>query len=322
MSVTARFGAQSPFSCYRGKVPGRILTVIVNKAGGAAAAAGEGLTGQIAAAFEKSGAQANVRMLDGAAIADAVREASAGGRVVVAGGDGTVACAAGVLSGEKAELALLPLGTLNHFSRDLGVPTELEAAAALAATGEARAVDVAEVNGHRFLNNASIGIYPFMVARRDAVRERKGWPKWLATAPAAWTALKRLPHHRLRLDMGKGARQVVTPMLFVGNNLYALEAGEVGRRASLSGGVLGVYAVSHRSRLSLIWFALRTLAGRADFSTDFEAIGECEALTVEAHSGSIEIALDGELLRLETPLRFRIEPGALRVIAPPDTGEA
>lgn len=293
------------------------LTVIVNRAGGAAAAAGPGLEQQLQDAFAKAGAAPRLRLLDPDSIPAAVEEAAADGRLVVAGGDGTIASAAQTLKGRDAELALLPLGTLNHFARALGIPADIEAAAALAATGTAQRVDVGEVNGHRFINNASIGLYPFMVSRREAVQHHRHWPKWLATGPAAWAALRRLPHHRLRIDMGHGSRAVVTPMLFVGNNRYTLDAGNVGGRDRLTDGVLSVFAVAHRSRIGLIWFALRSLFGRADRQADFVTIGECDSITVHTASHSIEIALDGEVRRLSTPLRFRAVPGALRVVVPP-----
>lgn len=295
-------------------MPSRPPIVIVNRAGGSAAAAGDALQAQLAAAFPG----ADIRLLEAAEVPDAVRAAvESGARVVVGGGDGTMGCAAQALADRPgSEVALLPLGTLNHLARDLGIPAELDAAAALALGGRPSPVDVAVVNGHRFVNNASIGLYPFMVRRRDDARERHGLPKWLATLPAAWTALSRLPHHRLRIDMGQGARPLVTSMLFVGNNLYALEAGSVGTRASLHDGKLSVFAVSHRTRVGLLWFALRAALGRADRKTDFIAIGEPETLTVSG-GRSIEIALDGEVLRLASPLRFHVERGALAVVAPP-----
>ena len=295
----------------------RTIPVIVNRAGGLAAASGEGFADAIVEAFAVVGAAAEVRLVDPAGIARAVREAaSAGGRLVVGGGDGTMGCVAQALADRPgAELALLPLGTLNHLARDLGIPAGLDEAAALAVNGVAVPVDVAVVNDQRFVNNASVGLYPFMIRRRDDTRDRHGLPKWLATLPAAWAALARLPHHRLRIDMGDGARPLITSLLFIGNNRYALEAGSVGTRASLSDGQLSIFAVAHRSRLRLIWFALRTLFGNADRHADFVAIGERAALTVYSSGRSIEIALDGEVRRLKSPLRFHVEAGALMIVA-------
>jgi len=292
------------------------LQVIVNRDGGAAAKMGDALIPELEKAFAHSGKTIEISAVDGKQLPDAIETAAKSGRVIVAGGDGTAASAAQLLAGSDTELGLLPLGTLNHLARDLGIPTQLEQAADVAANGHPTRIDVGEVNGQVFVNNASIGLYPLMVRKRDALRRARGWPKWLSTLPAAWAALERLPHHRLRLDWGKGERAIVTPLLFIGNNLYSLDSGDVGKREQLSDGKLAVYAVARRRRAALIWFALRALAGRAERDLDFETLGECETLTVRSSGGSIEIALDGELRRMDSPLEFRIRAGALTVMTP------
>jgi diacylglycerol kinase family enzyme len=292
------------------------LPVIVNRNGGSAAKMGDTLVPEIEKAFAKANAAIEVATLDPKQIPDAIEAAAKAGRVIVAGGDGTAAGAAQILAGSDTELGLLPLGTLNHLARDLGIPADLDEAADIAVNGRPAAIDVGEVNGQVFVNNASIGLYPLMVRKREGLRRAKGWPKWLSTVPAAFAVLERLPHHRLQLDWGKGERAIVTPLLFVGNNVYSLDRGEVGKRGSLSEGKLSIYAVAHRRRAALIWFAMRVLVGRAERSFDFETLGDCETLTVSSSSGSIEIALDGELRRMDSPLEFRIRPGALTVMTP------
>jgi diacylglycerol kinase family enzyme len=301
-------------------VSNKIIRVLVNRAGGAAAAAGSDLADSLAAAFAAAGAEAQIQLLEGSEMCEAIREAAGEGRVVVAGGDGTAACAAEAIAGSDAELALLPLGTLNHLARDLTIPNAIEDAAKLAVEGEAVAIDLGQVNDHRFVNNASIGLYPFMVRHREGYRSRNGWPKWLASIPAAWDALSRLPHHRLRIDIGRGEKPLVTPLLFVGNNVYSLESGTVGSRASLRDGALSVYAVARRSRFALLWFGVRAMLGRVDRAIDFVALGECSSLTVTSpsRSGLIDVALDGEIRRLSFPLRFEILPGALKIVSPPE----
>ena len=297
----------------------KTLHVIVNRNGGAAAKMGDMVAGVLEKAFAQAGATVRVAALDGKQIPEAIKAVARSGRVIVAGGDGTAAGAAQILAGSDTELGLLPLGTLNHLARDIGIPVDLGEAAEVAANGQPVAIDVGEVNGQVFVNNASIGLYPLMVRKREGLRRAKGWPKWLSTLPAAFAVLERLPHHRLRLDWGRGERAIVTPLLFVGNNVYSLDRGEVGKRNTLTDGKLSLYAVARRRRAALIWFAMRALVGRAERSLDFETLGECETLTVSSSSGSIEIALDGELRRMDSPLEFRIRAGALTVIAP---GEA
>ncbi|CAN5742414.1 hypothetical protein BH11PSE6_BH11PSE6_12460 [soil metagenome] len=296
---------------------GADLPVVVNRAGGTAAAAGADLGERLTAAFAAADTGIALQLLDGPELADAVRGAS-GARVIVGGGDGTAAAAAAVLADGAVELGLLPLGTLNHLARDLGIPRDLDEAALLAAHGDARAIDLGEVNGHVFVNNASIGLYPAMVRRRDAYRESRGLPKWVASFPAAWQAWTHFRRRRLTLDTGGGPRPLATSLLFVGNNRYSLERGEIGCRDVLDGGRLSIFALAAPGRFALLWFALRAVTGRADRNADFLAFGDGETLTVESPgTADVEVALDGEVMTLAFPLRFRIRPGALRIVAPP-----
>lgn len=289
------------------------LRVIVNRSGGTANAIGDRLPQQLRDAFAEAGAEIDLQLVEGSEVADAVRGAD--GRVVVGGGDGTLAAAAQQLAGAAVEMAVLPLGTRNHLARDLGISMNLIEAAALAVHGQAAAIDVGEVNGRVFVNNASIGLYPLMVRVRDVYR-RRGWPKWLASIPAAAITWGRLPERHLRIETDNDRRAVETPLLFVGNNRYSLERGTVGSRGSLRDGRLSVYAVAPRSRAGLSWFAFRTLLGRAERKLDFVELGDTAALTVRGETGAIEIALDGEVQRMDSPLEFRIRPGALKLVRP------
>jgi len=302
----------TPESASVGPVP-----VIVNHRGGTAAALGDTLRNRLRDAFAAAGVDADIRLVDGCDVADEVRRCASAPLVVVGGGDGTLGSAAyaRVESGGGA-LGLLPLGTRNHLAHELGIPDGLDEAAALIAAGHTRAIDLATVNDVGFVNNASIGFYPLMVRWRDAERERRNLPKWLATVPAVWATLRRLRHHRLRLAAEGRARPVTTPLLFVGNNHYELERGRVGKRVALDDGLLSVFAVSTHSRVGMVWFAVRTLAGRSDPERDFAALGDVPALTVHSRAGHVHVAVDGEVHRLVPPLRFAVRPGALTVVVP------
>ena len=289
------------------------VPVLVNAGGGTAKAKGDRLAEELETAFAAAGVAIDLRLLDGCDIAATAADLSTRPLVVVGGGDGTLGCAAQALvDGGGATLGILPLGTRNHLALELGIPADLGEAAKLIAGGTTRCIDLGKVNGAVFVNNASIGFYPHMVRERAEI----SLPKKLAAIPAAARALGRMRHHRLRLALNDAERDVVTPMLFVGNNRYTLEAGHLGERAALDDGVLSIYAIASRRRLALIGFALRILAGRADRDRDFATIGEAVELVVAGRSHDIDIALDGEVKRMTMPLRFAVEPGALRVIAP------
>ncbi|MEO6717333.1 MAG: diacylglycerol kinase family protein [Novosphingobium sp.] len=293
------------------------IPFVINRKAGTAAATGEDLSQQLESILASNGADATVELVDGDKLEEAISRAAKGkARIAIGGGDGTLASAAKALAGSSTAFALLPLGTLNHLARDLSIPADLEQAVELALKGTAKAIDLGNVNGHRFVNNASIGLYPSMVALREEYRDRYGLPKWLASIPAAWSALSQLRDYRLELDFGEGPQWVVTPLLFIGNNTYSLEAGQVGTRASLSEGNFSVFAIKRRSKLALAWCGLRAIAGRADLKNDFVAIGECAQLAVASQWQNHDVGLDGELVNLDFPLDFRIEPAALQVICP------
>lgn len=289
------------------------LPVFVNRSGGTAASKGEALADELQAAFAEAGVAIDLHLVEGDEIKQSVRDAlETHELVVVGGGDGTIGCAAECVAARRATLGILPLGTRNHLARELGIPLDLPGAAAVIAAGNQRKIDLAEVNDHVFINNASVGIYPEMVRERDA----KAAPKWLAAIGASIAALTRMRHHRLRIVAPDGKADVVTPMLFVGNNRYALDAGRIGKRETLDGGRLAVYAVASRRRLALIGFALRTIVGLARPREDFAAIDEAEAVEVQGRSRRVEIALDGEVIELDMPLCFKSRAAALCVFAP------
>src|SRR6202030_569268 len=106
---------------------------------------------------------------------------------------------AGVLAGSGVPLGILPLGTMNHFAKDLGIPTSVEGAVGVIATETARSVDLGEVSGQVFINNSSIGIYPYMVLERERERRRKRLSKWMAMILAGLRVLRHLPVFRLRI---------------------------------------------------------------------------------------------------------------------------
>lgn len=289
------------------------MKVVVNRSGGTAKRMGDKLEAEIVAAFAAAGATADLALVEGQAIEQAIRHASPAPVVAIGGGDGTQSCAAGLLQHSASALAVLPLGTLNHLARELGVPLDLKGAAEVAVHGRRTAIDLGCVGDTVFVNNASIGLYTRLVRRREAIR----LPKWLATVPAAWGILKRMKLRPLCIDMGEGAQPILTPLLFIGNNRYNYQGRALGKRDSLTDGVLSVYAVAPRTVMGLAGFGFRALVGRADPERDFLALGEVETLVVSGE-GSVDVAHDGEVTRMALPLTFRSLPRALTVMVPVD----
>jgi diacylglycerol kinase family enzyme len=298
------------------------VVALINAAAGTSA--GEDRLSTAREALRAAGVEADVRAARGDELADLTRRAvDEGADVVIAGGgDGTVNGVVNALAGSDAALGVLPMGTLNHFARDLGLPPRVEDAArviadALSAPDGAAAiqsVDVGEVNGRRFVNNASVGLYPHIVSKREKQQQRLGRNKWVAMLVAIVSVFRRYPVLRVVLDLGeRGALQRVTPFLFVGNNRYATDGMATGSRGRLDRGELCLYFTHRTGRFGLFRLALRALIGRLDQSKDFESV--ClSGFRAETKKKTLRVAVDGEVTRMVPPLEFRVRAGELRVI--------
>ena len=236
-------------------------------------------------------------------------------RVIVAGGgDGTInSVAAEILDTDKV-LGVLPLGTLNHFAKDLRIPVELEAAARTIVAGHTTEVDVAEVNNRVFLNNSSLGLYPMIVREREKL-QRLGSGKWPAFIWATIQAFRRYPLLDVQLRVNDELLDLTTPFVFVGNNEYAMDLFNVGARDRLDKGVLSIYITHRTGRLKLITLALRTVIGGLRNDKDFLELHSDEVKIATRHK-RLRVAFDGEIEVMKPPLEYKVRSRALRVIVP------
>ena len=290
-------------------------TVLLNRGGGSVAA--QDTAAAVREALGGAGISGDIELVDGAAIAEQARSAAERGDrlLIVGGGDGSVSAAAGALAGTETRLAILPLGTLNHFARDLGIPLALDEAAAVIAAGGERTVDIAEVNGRPFINNAAIGLYPLMLLDRQSQQSRLGRSKRLAVVVASLRTMWNFHAWRLRLSADGGEERVETPLLLVGNNQYRLALPDAGRRDSLDDGKLSVLVMRSKSLPGFLAATARVLIGRQR-DNDMADLGGVTELKVDSARRRLTLGIDGETATLETPLTFRIRPRALRVVAP------
>lgn len=292
------------------------ITVLLNRGGGAVAADPH-IREKVETALKDAGLDVDVELVDGGACSVRCRAiAERGDRLlIVGGGDGTISAAASTLVGTATILGILPLGTLNHFARDLGIPNKIEEAAALIASGSERRVDVAEMNGRIFINNSAIGLYPLMVVDRDLQRRRLGRSKRLAMIVASARTLVRFGHQRLTLTVNDEKARVDTPLLFVGNNDYRIDIGAPGRRDSIEDGRLSVFVMRKKTRRGFIAASIRALLNRAR-EDDMVQLENVERLRVSSGHHGLAVSLDGEVVRAEPPLDYKIRKKELRVIAP------
>lgn len=247
---------------------------------------------------------------------DVAQDASARVSIVVAGGgDGTVSGVAAGIVGSQAALGILPLGTLNHFAKDLGIPLDVREAVAVVAARHLERVDVGQLNDRVFVNNSSIGLYPGIVEERERLR-RQGHHKWSAMAIATFRVLRGYRGVTVRIDVDGRQRTWRTPFVFVGNNEYAIDGIRLGARARLDHGKLFVYLAPRARTRDLPTLLAKALVGRASQSGAFEIVAATE-LTIDTRTvRRIRVALDGEVMTMSTPLRYRTCSRALPVVVP------
>ena len=297
------------------------LTVIVNA--GARQADEDQVCRQLAAIFNSHGVEADIWLgRSGGEIVELARRAAKGQSpvVVAGGGDGTINAVASELIDTGKVLGVLPLGTLNHFAKDLGIPLAIEAAVDVISQQTIANIDIGEVNGRYFLNNSGLGLYPRIVQEREQ-QQAKGWGKWLAFFSALLIIIHRYPLLSVRLDADARELRRRTPMVFVGNNEYELQGLNMGSRRCLNGGMLFLYVTREMSRWRLFKMGLAALFGNLSDATDFDALCVRE-VSVQARRRRLRVALDGEVVVMRLPLRYRVHPAALRVIVPASKEES
>jgi diacylglycerol kinase family enzyme len=243
-------------------------------------------------------------------------------RIIVAGGDGTIATAAALVANRDIELAILPCGTLNHFAKDHGIPTDLAKAAAVAVEGVVTGADIGYVNDTIFLNTSSIGAYVSFVRVRERFENHLGYR--IASFFAAIRTWVHLRSFTVTLEVGGQKKEYRSSMVFIGVGERELKLPILGNRIQNGRRGLHVMIVGGRKRARL--FAVG-LAGIAKGTKEAEKLPEFDDFIVDScridltRSHSL-IGLDGELKEMRTPLDYRIERDALRlVVSPPEVDE-
>ena len=293
-----------------------MFAVLLNRASGAAAS--NDARERIEHLFHERGREAHVYEVQTSdALTRAARDALESGHeaIVAAGGDGTVNAVATLVAGRPTPLGVLPLGTLNHFAKDLGIPLALDRAVQTVVDGHVARVDAGRVSDRIFLNNCSIGIYPDIVERREALR-KLGRRKWIALLLATREVLQRGDEILIRLASGPQMISAQTPFLFVGNNEYLCEGIKIGARTRLDAGRLCAYFAPPVHTRELPKLFVSAVLGRARHGHVLETVAAEEFWVDTPRSRTMKVACDGEILMLTPPVHFCAWPGALAVMTP------
>ena len=246
------------------------------------------------------------------------QQASEAGVVVAAGGDGTLNAVAAQLMGTDIPIGIFPLGTFNYVARLLNIPLDLLKAAETIATGKIREVHVAQINDHIYLNNASLGLYPLFIQKRELYNRRLGRFALNAYTSGLDVLIRDRKELKLEIEVDGKQYPVKTPLIFFGNN--QLQLAEMNLRiaeAAEKGKVAGIVVAKSdkRTLFKILW---QLIKGNLDKAPDVYSFSGDE---VEVHSKrkKLTVALDGEIVEMQPPLKISVRKNALKILVPHDS---
>ena len=306
-----------------GGQPARRMALVANAKAGALLGR-DGGAGSLEAMLRGEAASLDVIAADAGSLPERMRLAMQTGAecVVVAGGDGSIACAASVLAGTDTALGVIPCGTMNLFAKDIGLdPADHASCVRALADGAVRTIDAACVAGadgeaHLFLCASMLGTPARLTRHREASRKSGGGVlAWAGFGRAAIRALWANRSVRLVLRCNGRVLERRTPSLTITVNKLDDDAGRMFGRTCLDEGKLVLYVVRRASVLGQVWLLLRTVVSGTLHARAIEVI-ETEAVEITSRRRGLHVLVDGEMRLLVPPLRYTVRAGALRVVAP------
>lgn len=237
------------------------------------------------------------------------------GVIVAAGGDGTLNAVASQLLSQTIPMGILPLGTFNYVARVLNIPLDIFEAARIIVTGEPRSSHVAKINDHIYLNNASLGLYPLFIKKREIYNKKFGRFPLHAYTSGLDVLIRDRKELKLEVEVDHKTYTVKTPLVFFGNNQLQLEEMNLKiAKAAEVGEVAGV-VIAKSDKLTLFKTLFQLIRGKLDKAADVYSFSG-EEVTVSSKQSKLTVALDGEIVEIETPLNFYVEKNALNIMVP------
>jgi diacylglycerol kinase family enzyme len=230
----------------------------------------------------------------------------------VAGGDGTLRAAAGVLLHTGKPLGVVPLGTMNLLARDLAIPLDLAGALRALAEAPIGQIDVGRMNDALFLNKSALGLYPEMIIDRERRQRLWGYGKWPAMLRAMWRALRRNRLMELTLEAeGASPRHILSPAVVVATNAYEFRAGRLFRKPELASGELTAYISHEKGWMGTLGQFAKLFLGTLERDPELEVV-RTHRLIIN-FTRSRPVANDGEVEFVRAPVCYSVEPRALTV---------
>ncbi|UTO20403.1 diacylglycerol kinase [Acinetobacter sp. Z1] len=243
------------------------------------------------------------------------QDAQSRGVVVAAGGDGTLNAVAKKLMHTDIPMGIIPLGTFNYVARVLDIPIDIFQAAEVIATGAYRHVHVATINDHIYLNNASLGLYPLFIKKRELYNQRFGRFPLHAYTSGLDVLLREHKSLKLSVNVDGQKYPVATPLIFFGNNQLQLCDMKLRIAECAANGKLAGVVVAKSDRLSLMKMLWKLIQGKIDQASDVYSFC-AEQIQVDCKKKKLTVAVDGELIELQPPLKFAVKKSALKVMVP------
>ena len=243
------------------------------------------------------------------------RQAENVGVVVAAGGDGTLNAVASKLMGTDIPMGILPLGTFNYVARVLNIPLDLLDAAKAIGEGQPRSVHVAQLNQHIYLNNASLGLYPLFIQKREQFNKHFGRFPLHAYTSALDVLIRDRKDLKLEVEVDGQRYPVKTPLIFFGNN--QLQLAEMKLRiaeAAEAGKVAGV-VVAKSDKRTLFKTLWQLIKGNLDQASDVYSFAADEVI-VHSKRNKLIVAVDGEIVTMTPPLKITVRKHALNIMVP------
>ncbi|CAN5608873.1 diacylglycerol kinase family protein [soil metagenome] len=273
--------------------------------------------------FGESGRSFEITVVSGDEIVGIAEEkAKSNCEVLVAGGgDGTICSVAEAARKTGKTLGVLPLGTFNYFANNLNIPLDLAEAAQVVLDGKPVRASILDLDGRLILNNTSIGIHPAVLLQRRKLYRRWGRNQLNAYLSVILTAFQPAPRLRVRLASDEGEVVRETPLVMICSNAFQMETFALAGKECLAQGKFALYVARMAGRATTVRLGLRAILRCLRPEIDYEVICTSDVTIDTLGHRRFRAAVDGELERLKSPLRFRVAPERLCVLVPRQKAE-
>lgn len=240
------------------------------------------------------------------------------GVVVAAGGDGTLNAVAAKLIHTDIPMGILPLGTFNYVARVFDIPVDIIQAAHVIATGRPRKTHIARINEHIYLNNASLGLYPLFIQKRELYNRYLGRFPLHAYTSGLDVMIRHRKELKLKVEVDGKLFPVKTPLVFFGNNQLQLSEMNLRIAAAVAEGKVAGIVVAKSDKLTLFKILWQLVKAEIEQAPDVYTFA-ADQVVIHAQLKTMQVAIDGEIVQMRPPLIVTVEKNALNMMVPYDS---